>query len=584
MALDEFLFGKFIKYIRNRPVDDAVQQRTIWLKDIQPRLTVLARALTGKPIDIFPAIKEGGFKGNSFFLPEKFSLYASELLNLQYYLFRILYLSVQQKKGYNWFEPAALTDDASLQLSLKHAPAVLEELFTEFSAANNIYQVLILQTDINTKQPVELSWLYGKWMSDHIYAANEDITFRNNEQQKVKEHLPKTTVKSKPVEEIINLITDIKQQEDYVLTHNFEKVETADEFSGSWRDFNGDDELEEHHDALKDLNLKYTVRSDDTTHSVYEAEFTENAVAPESKDTGSEENFIAYDEWDYRKKEYRKNYSRVFPSRQHLYDHNYYHQCVKQYSGLLIQLRKMLANLNNKWYKQRLQLSGNEIDIDIAADRFADVISGHTPSDKIYLSDRKVEKDLSILLLMDISLSSDSYAAGNRIIDVEKQTAILFGEMLYEYYIDFSVQSFYSKTRNFTALISVKDFDEEWQQAKYKIGTVQPEGYTRIGPALRHSGTLLSRRPAKNKWIIVLSDGKPNDYDRYEGQYGIYDIKQALRELNEQNINTYALAIEASAKYYLPQMFGQNHFQIVSSPAELIRSLTKLYEKIKYYS
>ena len=99
MALDEFLFGKFIKYIRNRPVDDAVQQRTIWLKDIQPRLTVLARALTGKPIDIFPAIKEGGFKGNSFFLPEKFSLYASELLNLQYYLFRILYLSVQQKKG-----------------------------------------------------------------------------------------------------------------------------------------------------------------------------------------------------------------------------------------------------------------------------------------------------------------------------------------------------------------------------------------------------------------------------------------------------------------------------------------------------
>ena len=38
---------------------------------------------------------------------------------------------------------------------------------------------------------------------------------------------------------------------------------------------------------------------------------------------------------------------------------------------------------------------------------------------------------------------------------------------------------------------------------------------------------------------------------------------------------------QANAKYYLPQMFGQNHYQILSSPTELITSLVKLYEKIK---
>jgi len=57
--------------------------------------------------------------------------------------------------------------------------------------------------------------------------------------------------------------------------------------------------------------------------------------------------------------------------------------------------------------------------------------------------------------------------------------------------------------------------------------------------------------------MILISDGKPNDYDKYEGKYGVNDVKQALRELNERNINTYALAIEASAKFYLPQMFGE---------------------------
>jgi len=128
----------------------------------------------------------------------------------------------------------------------------------------------------------------------------------------------------------------------------------------------------------------------------------------------------------------------------------------------------------------------------------------------------------------------------------------------------------------------MKGFDDDWNKSKFKIGAIEPSGYTRIGPALRHSGALLEKRNTKNKWVILISDGKPNDYDKYEGKYGINDIKQALRELNEKNINSYALAIEAQAKYYLPQMFGQNHYQILTTPVELLQSLVKLYEKIKH--
>ena len=95
---------------------------------------------------------------------------------------------------------------------------------------------------------------------------------------------------------------------------------------------------------------------------------------------------------------------------------------------------------------------------------------------------------------------------------------------------------------------------------------------------------MLDKRSTKNKWVILISDGKPNDYDRYEGKYGINDVKQALRELNERQINSYALAIEAQAKYYLPQMFGQNHYQILKTPVEFLKSLVQLYEKIKHQS
>jgi nitric oxide reductase NorD protein len=249
---------------------------------------------------------------------------------------------------------------------------------------------------------------------------------------------------------------------------------------------------------------------------------------------------------------------------------------------VLLGLRKMLTNLNNKMLQQRRQNQGDEFDIDATTDMMVDILSNKTPSDRIYLSSRKKEKDLSIMLLLDISLSSDGYAAGNRVIDVEKQVSILFGEILQEFNIDFSINCFYSKTRNYSSYLTLKGFDEEWSKAKYKIGAVEPEGYTRIGAAMRHSGTLLDQRRTKNKWLILLSDGKPNDYDKYEGKYGLNDVKQAIRELYERRINSYALAIEAQAKYYLPQMFGQNHYQILTSPEELLHSMVRLYEKIKY--
>ena len=229
-----------------------------------------------------------------------------------------------------------------------------------------------------------------------------------------------------------------------------------------------------------------------------------------------------------------------------------------------------------------LALSGEEFDIDAITDMYADVHAKRTPDERVHIARRKKEKDLSILLLLDVSLSSDGYAAGKRVIDVEKEVSILFGEILDEFNIDFSIDSFHSKTRNYATYQTIKDFDEPWRTARNKVGAVEPSGYTRIGVALRHAGARMDRRDAKNKWVILISDGKPNDYDKYEGKYGIQDVKQALRELNMRGINSYALAIEAQAKYYLPQMFGQSHYQILTTPSELLHSLVKLYEKIKY--
>jgi len=560
---------------------------SVLLIDLKPRLTILARAITGQAIEIYDAEREGGYKNNNFFLPTKFQEFVSVDENIAFYLFRILYLSVQKNLDLNWNDNTAHDLEDSQQKARETSSKILESLFDQFPISEK-YHIKFLQyykNKVKDESLVDYSFIYGKWMRNN--PEDDSAKKLNNFTDKVKkadEEKPKTTIKSKAVEEIISVQVDVKQQEDAVLQHQFEKVETAEEFGGNFKDFDGDDELDDHSNALDEINMKYTVRVDDTAHSVYQADFIENTTVSESAENDSTGYHILYDEWDYSKRVYKENFCKVYPKTLLKTAIPYYKKTLNENRSTLVGLRKMLTNVNNKYQQQRRQTQGDEFDIDAITDLFVDVHSGHTPSEKIYLSKRKKEKDLSILLLLDISLSSDGYAAGNRVIDVEKQVSILFGEILNEFNIDFSIDCFYSKTRNHSSYITIKDFDEDWNKAKFKVGAVEPSGYTRIGAALRHSGAMLDKRDTKNKWVILISDGKPNDYDKYEGKYGINDVKQALRELNERNINSYALAIEAQAKYYLPQMFGQNHYQILTTPVELLKSLVHLYEKIKHQS
>ncbi len=584
LELDEILYSGFLKFLKKKKLNDAVVlSKKVSLNEIKSRLTLLSRAVSGTAIDLYPAEREGGYKDKSFFLPAEVFLFEKKEDNLRFYLFRTLYLCMQRQLDLNWNEHDIIEAQSSIK-ARETSSKVLALLFQDFPSLQEWYEEFVCQLPIDKKtKEKDYSWLYGKWM---VNAKNllPDTPLQDfdDAQKKLQTNIEaKTTLHVKANEEIESLTIDKKQQEDYVLMHSFEKIETIEEFNGNWRDFDGKDDLADHQDALEEMNMKYTVRVDDTVHSIYQADFIENTTVAESATIDEKGFHLKYDEWDFKKRKYLLDYCKVYPKTQLKTDVAYYQRTIKKYKATLNNLRKMLTSVNNKMQQQRKQLQGDSFDLDALTDLYTDIHSGVSPDERIYFSKRKKEKDIAILVLLDISLSSDGYAAGNRVIDVEKEVSILFGEILNEFEIDFAIDGFYSKTRNFTTYQTLKDFNQSWDKSKHIIGAAEPCGYTRIGPALRHAGARLQRMDARNKWIILLSDGKPNDYDKYEGQHGIQDIKQALRELNEQKINTYALAVEAQAKYYLPQMFGKNHYQILTSPEALIKSMAALYDKIK---
>jgi nitric oxide reductase NorD protein len=578
---DQFLFKKIMNLVKRfNKQDPIVLERMVKLEAISRRLAVVAGALCGNRIEVLEAEQEGGLKGNLFYLPTQFNKLDSLEDNLKFYFFRTVFLSVQYLNKINL--NSSIKDlNLSRQKAKDESSGIIDEIERDYPSIFEFYQKKkhLFDTEIEKSDKIPDYWLYGKLM----FAGGVDATKKdtNSDDAAKSDQRSDTEIKSKAVEDAQVINVDKKTQEDYVLTHNFEKVDTAEEFNGVWRSFDGDDSLEKDAEALNELNLRYMVRTDDEVHSVYQADFRDINGIAESRDKVETGLCVLYDEWNYKKKSYKPDYCKVFLKSFVGNDITYASKTLSENASVLNGLRKKFSQIHQKRQATKRLPDGEEIDIDAVINLLTDIKSGHTPNENIYISRRKKESDISIMFLLDFSLSTDSYAAGNRILDIEKQAVILFGQVLSEYGIDFSIAGFYSKTRNNCTFISIKDFKDDWIKAKRNIGAIEPKGYTRIGPGLRHSNTLLKKQDNKNKWLILLSDGKPNDYDVYEGKYGISDIKQALRELHESQVNTYAIAIESTAKYYLPQMFGQNHYNILSNPNMLLHSLTTLYKRIQ---
>lgn len=581
LDIDEWIYGQAVRFWNIRKKKALNQTHVVSLESVKPRLTLMARALTGNPVEIFTAEAEGGWKGNNFFLPVSMGLFDLYEDNLKFYFYRLVFLSIQRELNLNW-NHSGQSEFASRLEALNSAPEILRKMQTDYPQVTLLHDSLkeLISRKTPAGKPEDYTLLYGKWMYNpptvqdpNIHApAPVPATPAVN---------PTTTLQARAVEEIRSLTPDKKQQEDYVMTHNFEKVETAEEANGVWRDFDGSDELKDHQNALDEIKMSFTVRTDDPVHSVLQTDFLEHVNLSESREQEVELPAVFYPEWDYRKRRYKENFCRVCPVRPEQINPEEAQNILRQHSSRLMALRKALVSMQNKRTQVRRQIQGESFDLDAITTLATDIQAGVTPDERIYLSSRKREQDISILFLLDASLSSDGYASNNRIIEVARQTAILTGEILQEMQIDFSIAAFYSRTRNYTQYSVLKDFEESWTKGKPAVAAIEPCGYTRIGAALRHAGAQLSLRPFSNRWVILLSDGKPNDFDVYEGRYGMEDTRQALRELNAQHMQAYALAIEAQAKYYLPLMFGQNHYQILPGIEELVGAVTRLVEKIR---
>ena len=585
MELDQVIFKRLHKFYKRitTKVDEDETARTVLLEPLKPRLTILSRALTGLQNEIITSEREGGWSGLKLYLPTSISFSDNIETNINFYVFRVLYLSVQQKLRLNWEGTEEHKIKESQIQSNLASVQVLEELFEQYPSTKTIFENLKSELEAyysRSQKPTDTSWLYGRFMRMNPHEFEINTTGPKSKKELIEEALITTEMDANPSDEVTTVGIDKKQIEDNVVTNNFEKVDTLSEFNGNFKEMDGDDTLSDDEDAIRELNLKHTVRADDISHSVYKAEFvnSNSSVYVEAETENGQ--FHRYNEWNYKKRNYKTDFCKVYPKFLRAKTDNYASKILRENVKTKNELFKLFAQVHNEYEKVNKVVSGEEIDLDAVIDSFAEMKAKRTPSDRIYTSKRKRKKDLSVLILMDTSLSADGYTNNEHVLTVAKNAVLLFGEVLSAYDISFQVDTFSSRTRNNCAYNHVKTFEENWTKTRNRLGSIEAEGYTRIGSALRHAGFLIDKETTSRKWIILLSDGKPNDYDTYEGTYGIEDVKRALLELDNRHINAFSLAIEHQAKYYLPQMFGHNNYNILPKSADLPIAFSKFYRRI----
>ncbi len=231
----------------------------------------------------------------------------------------------------------------------------------------------------------------------------------------------------------------------------------------------------------------------------------------------------------------------------------------------------------------RGQADGQELDLDawlrLAADRAAGV-GAH--GDGLYRDLRAGARDLACLLLADLSLSTDAYVDDRaRVIDVIRDSLFLFAEALTATGDRFGVFGFSSRRRDPVRVHTLKAFDEPYGPAvRGRINAIKPGYYTRMGAGIRHAANLLAAQPAGRRLLLLVSDGKPNDLDRYEGRFGIEDTRQAIAAARRQGLTPFCVTIDERGNDYLPHLFGAGGYVVIRRPAELPAQLPLLYARL----
>ncbi|SDR96304.1 nitric oxide reductase NorD protein [Halopseudomonas litoralis] len=348
----------------------------------------------------------------------------------------------------------------------------------------------------------------------------------------------------------------------------------------SWSEFvpvdrcQDDDDDEDTEQIAEDLDFLSLSRSPSTSASRIKLDMD---LPSASEDDIQLNDGCLYPEWDWKKQQLKENHCRVIPM---LPRDSEPEPLPDRLQALARNLRQRFQGLQPQRIWEKRQASGTLLDLDACLHHAADMRRGQATSQPaLWRRETARHRDLSCLVLADLSLSTEAWADNtHQVIDVIRDSLHLLGEALDAGQDDFAMYGFSSRRRDHVRFNLIKNFAEPWGETIHgRIKGLKPGYYTRMGAAIRQATDILRDKPAEQRLLLLLTDGKPNDLDVYEGRYGMEDTRHALLEARQAGIQPFCVTIDQKAADYLPYLFGQQRYQLIRQASELPGLLPKLY-------
>ncbi len=296
---------------------------------------------------------------------------------------------------------------------------------------------------------------------------------------------------------------------------------------------------------------------------------------------GSEESHdsmegILLDEWDYRRNGYRKNWCRIYERELPVLHSTFVAATLDKHRGLLLKLRRQFEFMKTNEHFVRRQREGDDLDLDAIVEARGDQRAGISPSSKLFVRLQRNERDIATIFLVDMSNSTEGWVG-----TVIKEALVLLCEVMDVAGDPYGILGFSGMRRSRCDLYRIKDIEEPYNQNIHqRINSILPREYTRIGPALRYASGKLKSFEARTRLLVTITDGKPEDYDDYKGEYAIEDTRKALMEARGSGIHTFCITVDREAHEYLPQMFGRGNYIFIDEIDKLPMRMIDMYRQL----
>ncbi|MDQ1424751.1 MAG: nitric oxide reductase NorD protein [Acidimicrobiaceae bacterium] len=345
-------------------------------------------------------------------------------------------------------------------------------------------------------------------------------------------------------------------------------------------------------------------------------ENAQSGQATRATTTAGEARSFLYDEWDVHAARYLPSWCRVHERPLIGGDPAFISDVRRRHAALARQVRRQFAMITaESWRRLRRERDGAELDLDEVVSTRVDRRRGLNDDEHLHIRRVLAAREVAAAFLLDMSASTSSGVVAaarpqprleaneieypwlswdddrpiippeRTVMDLAKESLALMCDALQVIGDEHAIYGFSGSGRDNIEFYIAKELTEASSARTWtRLAAMTSRQYTRMGPAIRHATTKLRAHAARTRFLVVVSDGYPQDHDygpnRNDRSYGIADTAKALEEAERAGVLTFCVTVDPAGHDYLRDMCPDERYLVIDDVNALPGELTKLYRSL----